>query len=83
MPYDGEMRTTVNLAEDVARAVERLRRERAIGLSETINELIRAGLAKPAVRSRFQQTSHDMGVAIIDYSNVAEAIESADGPASR
>ncbi|MGH3561650.1 MAG: CopG family transcriptional regulator [Mycobacterium sp.] len=77
------MRTTVNLADDVARAVERLRRERTIGLSDAINELIRAGLAKREVRTRFRQKTHDMGRAIIDYSNIWEAIESADGPASR
>jgi metal-responsive CopG/Arc/MetJ family transcriptional regulator len=77
------VRTTINLADDVASAVERLRRERSIGLSEAINELIRTGLAKREVRTRFRQRTHDMGGAIIDYSNVWEAIESADGPASR
>jgi hypothetical protein len=77
------MRTTVNLADDVARAVERVRRERAIGLSDAINELIRAGLAQPEIGARFHQQTHDMGRAVIDYSNVWEAIESADGPASR
>jgi metal-responsive CopG/Arc/MetJ family transcriptional regulator len=77
------VRTTVNLADDVARAVERLRRERAVGLSDAINELIRAGLVKPEARARFRQKTHDMGTAIIDYSNVWEAIESADGPAGR
>jgi metal-responsive CopG/Arc/MetJ family transcriptional regulator len=77
------MRTTVNLADDVARAVDRLRRERAIGLSEAINDLVRAALAQPETRTRFRQKTHDMGRAIIDYSNVADAIESADGPASR
>jgi metal-responsive CopG/Arc/MetJ family transcriptional regulator len=76
------MRTTVDLADDVVRAVERLRRESTIGLSEAINELIRAGLAKREDRTRFRQQTHDMGRAIIDYSNVWETIESADGPAS-
>jgi metal-responsive CopG/Arc/MetJ family transcriptional regulator len=77
------MRTTVNLADDVTRAVERLRRERTIGLSEAINELIRAGLSKPDPRTRFRQKTHDMGAAHFDYANVWEAIESADGSASR
>ena len=39
-----EMRTTLTLADDVAAAVERLRRERSIGMSEAVNELVRAGL---------------------------------------
>ncbi|MEA2130053.1 MAG: hypothetical protein QOJ85_2944, partial [Solirubrobacteraceae bacterium] len=40
------MRTTLTLADDVAAAVEKLRRERSIGLSEAVNELVRAGLTK-------------------------------------
>lgn len=83
MRYPGLVRTTVNLADDVARAVERFRREHTIGLSDAINELVRAGLAKREVRARFRQQTHDMGRAIIDYSNVWEAIESADGPVNR
>lgn len=76
------MRTTVNLADDVARAVEKIRRERAIGLSEAINELIRSGLAKPPAGVPFEQQTHDMGPAHIDYTNVWKAIEIADGAAS-
>lgn len=77
------MRTTVNLADDVVRSVERVRRERAIGLSDAINELIRSGLAQPQPRIPFTQQTHDMGAAYIDYANVWEAIETADGAASR
>lgn len=75
------MRTTVTLADDVAAAVEALRRERSIGVSEAVNELIRAGLARPQRRRRFVQRVFDMGAGI-DYTNVAEAIETLDGPAS-
>jgi hypothetical protein len=42
------MRTTLSLDDDVAAAVQRLREERHVGLSEAVNELIRAGLAAPA-----------------------------------
>lgn len=83
MRYTGPMRTTVDLAADVASAVQRLRRDRAIGLSEAVNELIRAGLTKKERSTRFRQKTHDLGKATIDYSNVADAIESADGTASR
>src|SRR4051794_32418857 len=38
------MRTTVTLADDVAAAVDRLRREEGLGLSEAVNKLARAGL---------------------------------------
>ncbi|HEX8065672.1 MAG TPA: hypothetical protein VF520_04005 [Thermoleophilaceae bacterium] len=76
------MRTTITLAEDVAAAVERLRRERSLGLSEAVNELIRGGLVAKRKRSGFKQKTHDMGRGI-DYANVAEAIETLDGPAAR
>lgn len=75
------MRTTVSLADDVAAAVQRLRKERSIGLSEAVNELIRAGLTKRQVANRFQQQTYDMGEGI-DYSNIGDAIETLDGPAS-
>jgi hypothetical protein len=76
------MRTTLTLADDVAAAVDELRRERSIGMSEAVNELVRAGLSKPASTTEFRQEAHDLGRAI-DYSNVADAIETLDGPAGR
>jgi hypothetical protein len=76
------MRTTVNLADDVAAAVERLRGARSIGMSEAVNELVRAGLAnQERTRAPFRQTSHDLGAGI-DVNNVADAIETLDGPSS-
>ena len=76
------MRTTVTLADDVAAAVEKLRRDRSIGMSDAVNELVRAGLAKPDSTARFTQEAHELGRAI-EYSNVADAIETLDGPAAR
>ena len=74
------MRTTVNLADDVSAAVEKLRRERSVGISEVVNDLVRAGLAseeKP--RKQFRQRSRDLGEGI-DFDNVGEALETLDGP---
>lgn len=79
--HNSGMRTTVSLADDVAAAVQRLRKERSIGLSEAVNELIRARLTKRQVANRFQQQTYDMGEGI-DYSNIGDAIETLDGPAS-
>jgi hypothetical protein len=76
------MRTTIVLDEDVAAAVEQLRRERAAGLSETVNELIRAGLRVRRPPRRFEQHTHHLDLRI-DATNVAEALELLDGPASR
>ncbi|MGH2706212.1 MAG: ribbon-helix-helix protein, CopG family [Actinomycetota bacterium] len=76
------MRTTVTLDDDVAAAIERLRRERALGLSEAVNELIRAGLRVRAGRGEFRQRSRKVGLRI-DVSNVAEALEQLEGPDHR
>ena len=76
------MRTTVTLADDVAAAVERLRRERSVGVSEAVNDLIRQGLVADRRERRFTQKTHDLGTGV-DYANVAEAIETLDGPAAR
>lgn len=77
------MRTTITLADDVAAAIEKQRRERGVGISEAVNDLVRAGLVAGAAPRRFRQRSHDLGPASIDFSNVAEAIETLDGPAAR
>lgn len=76
------MRTTVRLDPDVLAGVERLRRERGVGLSEAVNELARAGMRPQAKRTRFRQRTADLRLRI-DVSNVAEALDSLDGPASR
>lgn len=76
------MRTTVTLADDVAAAIEKLRRERSIGMSEAINELVRAGLSVEPGKAVFRQKTHDLGGGI-DFTNVADAIETLDGPNAR
>jgi hypothetical protein len=76
------MRTTLSLDEDVAAAVQRLREERHIGLSDAVNELIRAGLAAPARHAAFQQRTVNLGLRV-DVSDVADALERLDGPEAR
>ncbi len=74
------MRTTLNLADDVAAAVERLRRERSIGASEAVNELVRASLARQETNQPpFRQKAHDLGTGV-NFDNIAEALETLDGP---
>lgn len=72
----------MSLDDDVAAAVQRVRDEHRIGLSEAVNELIRAGLTVPRQRSRFVQRSFAMG-ARIDVGNVADALETLEGPGHR
>lgn len=76
------MRTTISLDDDVAAAVERLQRERSLGRSEAVNELIRTGLRMKQGRKQFRQRSHSIGIRV-DVTNVAEALELLDGPAVR
>jgi hypothetical protein len=76
------MRTTITLAEDVAAAVGRHRSEHAIGLSEAVNDLIRKGLVAERRAERFEQVTHDLGEGV-DAANVADTIETLDGPAAR
>ena len=78
MMFQSAMRTTVTLADDVAAAVERMRRERAIGISEAVNELIRNGLAAGPQR----EPARHLGLRL-DVSDVADALESLDGPTAR
>jgi uncharacterized membrane protein YgcG len=74
------IRTTIDLADDVAAAVEKARKERGIGLSEAVNDLVRAGLLPREASPPFRQKTYSMGSARIDYSNVEEAIEQLEGP---
>ena len=77
------MRTTVELDADSAKAVERLRRERGMGVSQAVNELIRRGLVAREPRPKpFRQRTRALGLCI-DVSNVAEALETLEGPAAR
>jgi Arc/MetJ family transcription regulator len=74
------MRTTITFDDDVAAAVERIRRERSIGVSEAVNELVRAGLStSKKKRGEFRQTTWPLGLKI-DVTNVAEALEQLEGP---
>ena len=76
------MRTTISLDPDVVAAAEAMRRERGIGMSDAVNELVRAGLRAPQQRSTFHQRTADIGLRI-DVSNVAEALDALDGVAAR
>jgi Ribbon-helix-helix protein, copG family len=76
------MRTTIELDDDTARAVEQMRRERGVGVSEAVNELIRAGLLPRDPTRKFVQRTQRLGIQI-DVSNVAEALEVLEGVEAR
>jgi metal-responsive CopG/Arc/MetJ family transcriptional regulator len=80
--HNGGMRTTVSLEEDVAAAIEQVRRQQGVGISQAINQLIRAGLSTKQPRRRFRQRSVALGLRV-DVTNIAEALETLDGPTQR
>jgi hypothetical protein len=77
------MRTTVKLDKDVAAAVDKLRQTEAIGVSEALNRLARAGLVARSERKPFRQRTARLGPFQMDVSNVADALEVAEGPHHR
>lgn len=77
------MRTTVTLSDDVAAAVERERRDRGVGVSEAINDLVRRGLLAPRSARRFRQTTSDMGVPALPLDDIGGLLDALDGPAAR
>lgn len=76
------MRTTLTLDDDVVKALERLRQEQGVGLSEAANTLIRRGLAAAdAPAARFVQTTSSLGAARVPLDDVAGALELLEGEA--
>lgn len=74
------MRTTVTFDDDVAAALERTRKERGIGVSQAVNELVRAGLtATKKPREPFKQSTWPLGLKV-DVTSIADALEELDGP---
>lgn len=76
------MRTTIEFDDDTTKAVEALRRDSGMGVSEATNELIRRGLLAPPIDATFRPRSRKLGLRI-DVSNVAEALDVLEGAKSR
>jgi ribbon-helix-helix CopG family protein len=72
------MRTTVEFDDDTARAVDAMRRERGVGVSEAVNELIRRGLLPHPAAPAFHQRTAPLRLRV-DVSNIADALEALDG----
>jgi len=81
------MRTTVTLDDDVAAQLERAMRESGRGLKRTLNETLRAGFAQRRQAARiepFVVRARALGlVPGLDYSNVSDLLEVAEGPGHR
>lgn len=78
------MRTTVTLDDDVACAVERLRREEGLGTSEAVNTLARRGLSlNEQPQPPFVQRVSSMGRPRVPLDDVGAALEILEGEAHR
>lgn len=78
------MRTTVTLDEDVARAVDELRREQGLSASRAVNALARRGLnGRDRDRVAFTQTASSLGRARIPLDDVGAVLEVLEGEAHR
>ncbi len=74
------MGTTVTLADDVAAAVDGLGRERGVGVSAAVNELVRRGLTRAPRPEPFVQRRSRMGPASLPLNDVAGLLDVVEGP---
>ena len=80
------MRTTLTLDDDVAAAIERLRRARDANLKDIVNEVLRKGLSdittRPKQREPYQTQVVDLGrVRMPSIDNINEILAIAEGEA--
>jgi len=78
------MRTTLTLDDDVAAALERLRRSRDVSLKHLINEALRRGLSDMGKRTKPREPVSTRVVALgrvrlPSIDNIAEALAIAEG----
>ena len=76
------MRTTVEFDDESTVAIERLRREEGLGVSEAVNALVHRGLVERDPQVPFRQKTSALGIRV-DVSSVADALEALEGPLSR
>ena len=82
------MRATLTLDDDVAAAIERLRRTRALKLKDLVNEALRRGLHEMSAASKprkpFRTRLVDLGRVLIgSIDNIGDALAAAEGEAFR
>lgn len=71
------MRTTLTLDDDVVAAINQVRRDEGVGISEAVNRLLRESLARSRPRHRYRHRTADLGLKV-DVANVAEVLELLD-----
>jgi Arc/MetJ family transcription regulator len=84
--YDVSMRTTITLDDDVAALLDRVRRERSLGLKEAVNLGLRQGLRdldRRAIGSPFRTRPLDTGRFLIPIDDIAAALALGEGEGFR
>ncbi|MHB8317640.1 MAG: ribbon-helix-helix domain-containing protein [Acidimicrobiales bacterium] len=76
------MRTTVPLDSDSAAIIERVRREKGVGVSKAVNALIHQAVAAERSRTLFNQRTAHLG-ALMDVHSTAEVLDLLEGPTRR
>jgi ribbon-helix-helix CopG family protein len=81
------MRTTLTIDDDVAARLERIRRDRRVGLKQLINEALRQGLnnmGKREVREPVRTRAVALGrLRIGSIDNIGEALAIVEGESSK
>jgi len=72
------MRTTVELDPDTEAAVQALRQQRGLGVSESVNELIRKGLLVREAPKPYVPVTRSLGIRI-DISSISDALDLLEG----
>jgi hypothetical protein len=78
------MRTTLTLDDDVAAALERLRKSRSAGLKDLINEALRRGLKEMSSRTKRRERTRAVALGqlrIAGLDNIGEILAIAEGEA--
>jgi hypothetical protein len=80
------MRTTLTLDDDVAIAIERLRRARGANLKDIVNDALRKGLSDLTTRPKQREPFQTRGVALgrlrlPSIDNISESLSVAEGEA--
>lgn len=79
------MRTTITIDPDLARTVERLRRQRGLSMARVVNELLRAGIrGGRGARKRYTLRANWRATSLIgSLDSVSRALDIAEGPSHR
>ncbi len=80
------MRTTLTLDEDVAAKLKSEARRTGRSFKETVNELLRAGLAQSRAKKDRPLKVHAKAMGVrpgLDYDRISRLIEEVEGPTHR